>query len=305
MADIKPGQAYGFFTDTSVCIGCKACEVACKEWNLLPGDEPKFGDGFDNTGSLDAQNWRHVKFIDNVPDEVSTVGQGKAWLMMSDVCKHCQHASCMDVCPTGAIIRTEFDSVYIQPDVCNGCRDCIAACPYDVIGLDQNAKVAQKCTLCYDRLQGGMEPACAKACPTQSIQFGPVIELRQQAQKRVDALHAQGVPEARLYGADESVYGGLNAFFLLMDEPEAYKLPNAANAVLPTRNNQRGYLATAVTAVLAVIGGLVALRRRREPAPATAIPAARPDPDSATASTEPETAKAEPENTSAEQEAEA
>jgi formate dehydrogenase iron-sulfur subunit len=187
----------------------------------------------------------------------------------------------MDVCPTGAIIRTEFDTVYIQPDVCNGCRDCIAACPYDVIGLDAQAKVAQKCTLCYDRLQGGMEPACAKACPTQSIQFGPVIELRQQAQKRLDTLHAQGVPEARLYGADESVYGGLNAFFLLMDEPEAYRLPNAANAVRPGRNNERGYLATLVTAVLAVIGGLVALRRRREPSPAAAVPAARPDPDSA------------------------
>jgi formate dehydrogenase iron-sulfur subunit len=282
MTEIKAGQAYGFFTDTSVCIGCKACEVACKEWNLLPGNEPAFGDGFDNTASLDAQNWRHVKFIDNVPDETSTAGQGKAWLMMSDVCKHCQHASCMEVCPTDAIIRTEFDTVYIQPDVCNGCRNCIAACPYDVIGLDEHAKVAQKCTLCYDRLQGGMEPACAKACPTQSIQFGPVIELREKAQQRLTALHAQGVPEARLYGADDSVYGGLNAFFLLMDEPEAYRLPNAANAVLPSRNNERGYLATLVTAVLAVLGGLVALRRRREPPPAATIPVSRPDPDSTT-----------------------
>jgi formate dehydrogenase iron-sulfur subunit len=280
MTEIKPGQAYGFFTDTSVCIGCKACEVACKEWNQLPGNEPAFGDGFDNTASLDAQNWRHVKFIDNVPDETYAVGQGKAWLMMSDVCKHCQHASCMEVCPTDAIIRTEFDTVYIQPDVCNGCRNCIAACPYDVIGLNEHTKVAQKCTLCYDRLQGGMEPACAKACPTQSIQFGPVIELRERAQQRLEALHGQGVPEARLYGADESVYGGLGAFFLLMDEPEAYRLPNAANAVLPSRNNERGYLATLVTAVLAVIGGLVALRRRREPPPAATVPASRPDPDS-------------------------
>jgi formate dehydrogenase iron-sulfur subunit len=281
MTDITPGQAYGFFTDTSVCIGCKACEVACKEWNLLPGDQPEFRDGFDNTGSLDAQNWRHVRFIDNVPDETFGVGQGKAWLMMSDVCKHCQHASCLEVCPTNAIIRTEFDTVYIQPDVCNGCRDCIAACPYDVIGLDEHKHVAQKCTLCYDRLQGGMEPACAKACPTQSIQFGPVIELREKAQQRLAALHTQGVPEARLYGADESVYGGLNSFFLLMDEPEAYRLPNAANAVLPSRNNAHSYLATLVTAVLAVIGGLVALRRRREPPPAATVPAARPDPDSA------------------------
>jgi formate dehydrogenase iron-sulfur subunit len=279
MAEIKPGTAYGFFTDTSVCIGCKACEVACKTWNELPGNEPVFGDGYDNTSNLDSQNWRHVKFIDNVPDETSGAGQGKAWLMMSDVCKHCTHASCMEVCPTGAIIRTEFDTVFIQPDVCNGCRDCIAACPFDVIGLDEHSHVAQKCTLCYDRLQGNLEPACAKACPTQSIQFGPVIELREKALARVDALHSAGVSQARLYGADESVYGGLNAFFLLMDEPEKYRLPDAENAVLPRRNNALGYLATLVTGALAVLGGVVALRRRR-------APAAVPSPDLSSVSSE-------------------
>src|SRR6185369_8223826 len=265
MADIKPGQAYGFFTDTSVCIGCKACEVACKEWNELPGNEPTFGDGYDNTGSLDSQNWRHVQFIDRVPDQTMGVGQGKAWLMMSDVCKHCTHASCLEVCPTNAIMRTEFDTVYIQPDVCNGCRDCISACPYGVIEMNKEKGVAQKCTLCYDRLQGGLEPACAKACPTQSINFGPVITLREMAQTRLDVLHAQGVAEAQLYGADESVYGGRNAFFLLMDKPETYGLPNAENAVLPRRNTLGGYVTMAVTAVVAAIGGLIALRRRREP----------------------------------------
>src|ERR687888_605196 len=146
MAEITPGQAYGFFTDTSVCIGCKACEVACKQWNQLPGNEPVFGDGYDNTGSLDSQNWRHVQFIDNVPDETMGAGQGKAWLMMSDVCKHCAHASCMEVCPTGAIIRTEFDTVFIQAPVCNGCRNCIAACPYDVIDIDPDRNASPKCT---------------------------------------------------------------------------------------------------------------------------------------------------------------
>ena len=281
MVEITPGKAYGFFTDTSVCIGCKACEVACKTWNELPGNEPGFLDGFDNTGQLDAQNWRHVEFIDRVPDQTMTAGQGKAWLMMSDVCKHCTHASCLEVCPTNAIIRTEFDSVFIQPDVCNGCRDCIAACPYGVIEMSEKTGVAQKCTLCYDRLQGGMEPACAKACPTQSIQFGPVIELREKAQQRLDQLHSQGVKEAQLYGHDDSVYGGLNAFFLLMDEPEAYRMPNAANAVLPSRNNERGYLATLVTAALAVVGGLIALRRRREPVPEPAPPAPPAEPPAA------------------------
>ena len=261
----------GFFTDTSVCIGCKACEVACKEWNGLSGNQPKLLlDSFDNTGQLDAENWRHVKFVETVPAGSSTevkqptVAGGQAWLMMSDVCKHCQHASCMEVCPTGAIIRTEFDTVYIQQDVCNGCRNCISACPYSVIGFSEATGTVHKCTLCYDRLQANMTPACAKACPTESIKFGPLDELHKTADARLAALHQQGYTAANLYGRDDSVYGGLNAFFLLMDKPEQYKLPNAANAVLPSRNNVPGYLGAAVTAVLGVLAGLVALRRRRE-----------------------------------------
>jgi formate dehydrogenase iron-sulfur subunit len=262
--EIVPGKPYGFFTDTSVCIGCKACEVACKEWNQLPEKEPGFlGQSLDNTGELNGSTWRHVKFIDNVPDETMGEGNGRAFLIMSDVCKHCQHASCMDVCPTGSIIRTEFDTVYIQEEVCNGCRNCIAACPYDVIDIDPAKNVAQKCTLCYDRLQGGLEPACAKACPTESIQFGPLDQLRRKAKKREADLHAQGLKEANLYGHDDKVYGGLNAFFLLMDKPEAYNLPNAANAVLPSRNNIGGYLGGAVTAVLGLLGTVIALRERR------------------------------------------
>jgi formate dehydrogenase iron-sulfur subunit len=260
---ITPGNAYGFFTDTSVCIGCKACEVACKEWNQLPDHDVGFlGQSLDNTGELNGSTWRHVQILDHVPDETMGEGNGKAFLLMSDVCKHCQHASCMDVCPTGAIIRTEFDTVFIQEDVCNGCRNCIAACPYDVINIDEERDVARKCTLCYDRLQGGMEPACAKACPTDSIQFGPLDELRETAKKREAQLHAQGLKEANLYGHDDEVYGGLNAFFLLMDKPEVYKLPNAANAVLPGRNNLGGYLGGLVTAILAVLGTVIVRRER-------------------------------------------
>jgi formate dehydrogenase iron-sulfur subunit len=262
--EISPGKAYGFFTDTSVCIGCKACEVACKEWNQLPSENRGFlADSLDNTGRLDGETWRHVKFVDNVPDDTVSVGQGKAFLMMSDVCKHCQHASCMEVCPTGAIIRTEFDTVFIQEDVCNGCRMCIAACPYDVIEIDPNADVARKCTLCYDRLQGGMQPACAKACPTESIQFGELTVLKRNAAKREAELHAQGLKEARLYGHDDKVYGGLNAFFLLMGEPEAYGLPNAKNAVLPRRNNVGGYLGALGTALFGLLAAVIALRERR------------------------------------------
>src|SRR6059058_2526136 len=149
--------------------------------------------------------------------------------MMSDVCKHCKHASCMEVCPTGAIIRTEFNTVFIQQDVCNGCRNCVAACPYSVIGINQKTGTAHKCTLCYDRLQGGLEPACAKACPTDSIQFGPLPDLRARAQQRVEALRENGFSEARLYGdpgGDGATHGvkSLNSFFLLMEHPTVYGL---------------------------------------------------------------------------------
>ena len=250
-------RTVGFFTDTTLCIGCKACEVACKEWNQLPGHAAKFLDGFDNTGRLDDQNWRHVQF-----HERSTPAGGVAWSMMSDVCKHCAQASCMEVCPTNAIIRTEFDTVYIQPDVCNGCRDCIAACPYAVIGFNEETGLAQKCTFCYGRLQNNLVPACAKACPTESIKFGDLSEMRNVATARLQLLQSQGVANAQLYGEKE--YGGLHALFLLTDKPEAYKQPNTENAVLPSRNNTRSYLASLVTAVLGVVGAVIAFRQRGE-----------------------------------------
>src|SRR4029077_7886122 len=182
-----------------------------------------------------------------------------------DVCKHCKHASCMDVCPTGAIIRTEFDTVFIQQDVCNGCSDCIAACPYSVIALNPATAPAHKCTLCYDRLQGGLEPACAKACPTQSITFGPLSELQQAADVRLAALHSQGGTQAPLSGRDDELCGARDAFSLLMDKPETYGLPNADNAKLPTRNDIGGYVGALVTAVAGVFAAIVAFRRRGAP----------------------------------------
>src|SRR5260370_6194585 len=216
----------GFFTDTTLCIGCKACEVACKQWNQLPGDGYTFrGDSYDNTGALSATTWRHVAFIEH---SQPADGSGKSvnWLMMSDVCKHCTHAGCMEACPTGAIIRNEFGDVYVQPDVCNGCGYCVPACQFGVIDLNHADGRAWKCTLCYDRQKDGFTPACAKACPTQSILFGDVDELRERAHMRVGALHERGVTDAYLYGVDEHTsVGDLNAFFLLVDQPAAYNLP--------------------------------------------------------------------------------
>lgn len=267
-------EPVGFFTDSSICIGCKACEVACKEWNQLPGDKPAFGgESLDNTGQLDAENWRHVKFIDLVPEAGLISNQsGQAWLMMSDVCKHCKNAACLEVCPTGAIIRTEFDTVYIQQDVCNGCRDCISACPYGVIGFSKSSGTVHKCTLCYDRLQNSMEPACAKVCPTQSIQFGNLSDLQKKADARLANLQAQGYTKANLYGRDDSIYGGLNSFFLLMDKPEVYGLPNKENALLPRRNNKGGYLGAFAMAVVGVFAGIFALRNGKGDDPSPSSP---------------------------------
>ena len=256
-------EPMGFFTDTTVCIGCKACEVACKEWNQLPargdgGAHLKMsGFSYDNTQRLDGTTWRHVKFIEQFPEPYD----GR-WLMMSDVCKHCVQAPCLEVCPTGAIIRTEFDTVVIQSDTCNGCRDCIAACPFGVIDINHVSGTAQKCTLCYDRIGVGLEPACSKACPTDSIQFGPVAELRQRAQRRVDQLRAQGETRAQLYGADPNgPLGGLNAFFLLVDEPEAYGLPREPK--LPTRNLVKSSMLSTLGAVVMTAIGALTLRARR------------------------------------------
>jgi formate dehydrogenase iron-sulfur subunit len=254
-------EPMGFYTDTTVCIDCKACEVACKEWNQLPaengGVRELSGESYDNTRRLDGIHWRHVKFLEQFSEDRSA---GR-WLMMSDVCKHCAQAGCLEVCPTNAIIRTEFDTVVIQSDVCNGCRDCIGACPFGVIDINPASGTAQKCTLCYDRLQAGMEPACSKACPTDSIQFGPIRELRQRAQQRVQQLHERGEARAYLYGADEQILGGLNSFYLLVDEPEVYGLPRRPQ--LPTRNLFSGSLFSMLGALVLGLFGLISLRKRR------------------------------------------
>jgi formate dehydrogenase iron-sulfur subunit len=272
----------GFFTDTSICIGCKACEVACKEWNLVPEDGLLWtGESYDNTSALGANSWRHVAFVEQreplrLDGETAALdAEPLRWLMSSDVCKHCTHAACLEVCPTGALFRSEFGTVVVQRDVCNGCGYCVPACPFGVIdkrhlpgpagdeglimpllGRNEDGRV-WKCTLCYDRLKGGLEPACAKACPTKSIQFGEVDALSERARARLAKLRADNWNGARLYGADpDDGVGGFGAFFLLLDEPEVYGLP--PDPVDPTRELPTVWLTTAIAATATIVATALA-----------------------------------------------
>jgi formate dehydrogenase iron-sulfur subunit len=304
-----PPKRKGFFTDTSICIGCKACEVACKEWNDVPeAGFDMLGTSYDNSHSLNANQWRHVAFIEQpkrtgdqepglrqppvdlgmptlppdspdgpgvqLPDGVDGMVGEKPdfrWLMSSDVCKHCTHAACLDVCPTGSLFRTEFGTVVVQEDICNGCGYCVPACPYGVIdrrkGSDDgkvvlNEGVAQKCTLCYDRLKADQKPACAQACPTESIQYGDVEELRERANQRVSQLHEAGIMDARLYGNDPNDgVGGTGAFFLLLDEPEVYGFP--PDPVVTTKDLPHMFNRATAAALAMLAGAAISFLGRR------------------------------------------
>lgn len=273
----EPQTAMGFFTDTTLCIGCKACEVACKQWNQIPSDGFNFtGVSYDNTITLSATTWRHVAFVEQFPtnpdsdalpiaaertidiDAILREPKGGRWLMMSDVCKHCSTAPCQLACPTGAIIVNEFSDIYIQNDICNGCGYCVAACPFGVITRSGSDGHAHKCTLCFDRQRDGMTPACAKACPTASIQFGPIEELRARAHQRVEDLASRGVTDAYLYGdAPTKRYSSMHAFFLLTDIPSRYGLPT--NPEIPQRYMAGDYLRSAIGTTIWIAIFLTAL----------------------------------------------
>ena len=249
-------QTTGFFTDSTLCIGCKACEVACKEWNNVSADGYNWsGFSYDNTGAVGHSTWRHVKFVENTP----TPGFGGnasdqiTWEFSSDVCKHCEVAGCLEACPTGSIIRTEFGGVYVQPDVCNGCSYCVVACPFGVVQKNEEDGRAFKCTFCYDRQKVGLTPACAKACPTESIMFGPLDQLRVRAQERLQQLHGNGMTDANIYDPTETSVKGLHAFFLVRGDARAYNLPPKPE--VPTIYLKDGWRAAAKGAAM-LLGGV-------------------------------------------------
>jgi formate dehydrogenase iron-sulfur subunit len=253
-----------FLTDSTVCIGCKACEVACKEWNDIPGDGYAFtGFSYDNTRALGHSTWRHVKFVERaLPDAAARPGDAGyrsnvfRWDFSSDVCKHCENAGCLEACPTGSIVRTEFGGVFIQPDVCNGCGYCVVACPFGVVDRRPDDGRAFKCTFCYDRQKGGLKPACATACPTESIQFGEIGELRARAAQRVEELRSRGIEDAVLYDPQDSEVGGTHAMFIFRGAPEDYNLPAAPE--VPTARLRAGWQSAALAAGLMLAGTALA-----------------------------------------------
>jgi formate dehydrogenase iron-sulfur subunit len=252
-----------FLTDSTLCIGCKACEVACKEWNRLSADGFAWsGLSYDNTTALGHSTWRHVKFVESAP--VAGLGGNSpefaAWSFSSDVCKHCENAGCLEACPTGAIVRTEFGGVFIQPDVCNGCAYCVVSCPFGVVERNPADGRAFKCTFCYDRQRDGLTPACAKACPTESIKFGELNDLREVASQRLAELKGRGVQDAELYDPQTSSVGGIHAFFIVRGDPKTYNLPPEPE--VPTVNLKRGWTSAAVAAGLMLVGSFLAFSKR-------------------------------------------
>ncbi|MEM9290148.1 MAG: 4Fe-4S dicluster domain-containing protein [Acidobacteriota bacterium] len=302
--------AKGFLTDVSLCIGCKACEVACRIWNEVPEADFEWrGPTYDHTGELGACSWRHVKFLElpaepaepaveeeaapdllhqelaPSPDEMSE--DPFRWVFASDVCKHCAVAGCLEACPTGALVRTEVSSVLVQDDICNGCGYCVVTCPFGVIDRRPNGAPSEqprreaqratartpsviaatsaeplpgaggafKCTFCLDRQAGGLEPACATVCPTESIRFGEVDALEERGHRRVEELQQRGESRAFLYDGRQGSVDQTHSLFVLFGEARDYGLPEAPQ--LPQRLLGKSWAAALLTAAAALLAAVL------------------------------------------------
>ena len=240
-------MAKAILVDTSKCIACRGCQVACKQWHGRRAEPTRFQGSYENPLALSAQTWRRVGFIETAG------GDGRLrWRFISDACKHCTDASCLAVCPTGALFRRTWGAVDLNQDICNGCRYCVAACPFGIVAFNEESGRGNKCVLCPDRVEAGLEPACVTTCPTDALTFGDRDQLLSQANRRVAELQAKGEKGAQLYGERE--LSGLHQLFVLQERPQVYGLPEqprfAVASVFPS----------SVTSVLAsVVMGVTAL----------------------------------------------
>lgn len=218
-------QQVAMLVDTSECIGCKACEVACKQWNQNEARINQEPGTYQSHPELDAQTWTVIKFIEREDDNGAP-----QWLMQKHNCMHCTEAGCVTACPTDALHYGDYGVVTLDEQSCIGCGYCEPACPFDAIHVDktpfnQKAQKAGKCTLCFDRISSNMQPACVKTCPTDCIKYGDRAELIAWAHERVNQLHEMGYKNANVYGEHE--VGGLHELYVLLESPETYGLPVA------------------------------------------------------------------------------
>lgn len=208
--------------DISDCIGCKACEVACKQWNQNPAEMAPFQGSYQSHPNLTASTWTLIKFQESVRENGDV-----SWTFQKHNCMHCTEAGCVMACPVDALTYDDHGVVNLDFEKCIGCAYCEQACPYDAIHVDaqlwSTGKKAGKCTLCFDRITNGLNPACVQACPTDCIKYGARAELINWGQERVALLKKRGFANATLYGADE--LGGLHELYVLTDVPEQFGLP--------------------------------------------------------------------------------
>lgn len=243
--------------DVSKCTACRACQVACKAWNDLPGETTICQGCYDNPPELSPQTWNRIAFY-----EVERDGGQVAWLFRPVRCLHCTDASCVSVCPTGAA-QHQGEFVVIDSNWCVGCGYCATACPFGVpqLGVGADKGSAHKCWFCYDRVSDGLPPACAKSCSTGAIEFGDRDALIAKAHDRVAVLRGRGFADANLYG--ENLLGGLHQMYVLTEKPALFGLPEAPQ--MATRTVVGNWLSGIVTAgIVAVLPFWLLFKRKQE-----------------------------------------
>ncbi|HWI65298.1 MAG TPA: 4Fe-4S dicluster domain-containing protein [Symbiobacteriaceae bacterium] len=222
IAPVAKAAAAAMLVDISDCIGCKACEVACKQWNRNPAEMAAFQGSYQSHANLTAATWTLIKFRESVTPKGDV-----SWTFQKHNCMHCTEAGCVMACPVDALFYEENGVVNLNAEKCIGCGYCEQACPFDAVHVDAQLwntnKKAGKCTLCFDRIVNGLNPACVQSCPTDCIKFGDRQELIKWGSARVGVLRQRGFANATLYGANE--LGGLHELYVLTDTPDKFGLP--------------------------------------------------------------------------------
>ena len=247
----------GVLIDISKCIGCRACQVACKEWNDLPAEHTINRGTYENPPHLSGTTWNIIKFYELEEDNKVM------WHFKRHGCHHCTDSNCLEGCPTGAIKRSPSGMVYIDQKICIGCKNCIQLCPFGIPHLNAKTGTSMKCTGCFDRVERGDEPACAKACPTGALTFGNRSQLLAMAYDRLNVLRKQGNTRASIYGEKE--LGGLGFFYILLNDPEFYGLPKNPKVVSKYFYNilSNSFIGLISAAVIS-LGAIFTFRDRRK-----------------------------------------